>query len=1212
MFIKEKRYASVRLLVTFFVFAMVVILNCDKNISVAYSAETQFSQGQGYQQGAYDKNAIQPSLFNWTRQSRFNGPAKAFTQWTFRTGDDSFASPVIGADGTIYLGAFDNKFYAINPNGEQKWTFTAGDGFNSSAALGSDGTIYVGCRDGKVYAINSNGTKKWEFPTGDSVYSSPAIDANGIIYIGSQDKKLYAIKPDGTLKWAFQMEKGTGSSPAIGSDGTIYIGSDDKKLYAIKSDGTKKWEFATDKEIWGSPAIGQDGTIYIRIEDYNTGSGKLYAISTEGKQKWYFKIRGFGLASPAIAKDGTIYIGSDESKNSKLYALDVNGKQKWYFPTGDCIVSTPIIGADGNVYFASWDKKLYAVNSSGKKVWEYNVDDIAWSSPALGNGIIYTVGSNTKTLYAIGAQDYHVPVETIWSYDQVLGQKGAYPFAGIYEFDNLTIDDDVIIYSENISQLVLNIKGTLKLGKNVTFRVRNGFYSNAPGNPISRITAKNLNSMGNDAGGFRVYKDMFGQGGKGGKGGDGDYGPGYIFWFGYDKYEYIGGIGGGGGSGGGGGYGGGIGGVAGKGGKGTFITSWGTVANGADGSPGINNGGNGGGLTGGSGGLDDNVGEDGKNGQSGSGGGGGGGGNSGSGGKGINGQYPGDGAGGGGGGGGGYGGGILTIIADLIVYDYANPPHFLVPGQKGGSGGYSKTYQGQIGENGQGGLLIINSPDYSPSPAHWNLGTETYGFPRLTNWFAPRHGVVTGNPQKVFINGIDSTELDIMPLEVTDTDPCEDSYYVARDKVITVNFSKRVVKGLLFDKITMVKSSDNLPVKCTYSLNGTTLTIKPNTKLDYGTQYTIVVPQESLKDKYNNTLSQEYSLSFNTIEAPVVTGLQITPVSIDLVTGKSAKLNVKAQYNDGTTIDVTGQSTYQSSNDSIASVSTNGEVKGNAEGETSINIVYGGKEAEAGVTVTVPLIGLVAEPALINLEMGNTIKPVIKAKFKGAPDKVVTDNCTWSPSNSNVASVTTDGTITGTGKGSARVTASYKGIKSSITVKVTPPVQEINIAPAEATIFIDSNLKLKVTAKYTGDNKVYDITSLITNWKISDETILSIKNGTITGKAKGDCNIEVTYQGKSAMSEISVTKRLSSLTASPGIINLNKGEKYTSLKIMAKFYKGEEEEVTNYCSWTNSNSSVADFEQVDRGISINAKAAGKTKLTAKWGGKSIVVNITVK
>ena len=77
------------------------------------------------------------------------------------------------------------------------WEFETGNEVFSSPAIGSDGTVYVGSYDNKLYAINGkSGVKLWEFETGGFVYSSPTIGSDGTVYVGSDDNKLYAIKTD--------------------------------------------------------------------------------------------------------------------------------------------------------------------------------------------------------------------------------------------------------------------------------------------------------------------------------------------------------------------------------------------------------------------------------------------------------------------------------------------------------------------------------------------------------------------------------------------------------------------------------------------------------------------------------------------------------------------------------------------------------------------------------------------------------------------------------------------------------------------------------------------------------------------------------------------------------------------------------------------------------------------------------------------------------
>jgi len=317
-------------------------------------------------------------------------------RWAYATGGPIESKPAIGSDGTIYVGSYDMKLYALDIKGKVKWEFPAGGKIYSSPTIGADGTIYVGSTDMNLYAIGQDGEKKWEFMTG-SIVATPAIGADGTLYVGSGDGKLYAIESDGTKLWDFAAGSGIYSSPAIGADGTIFVASHDKKLYAVNpKDGSKKWEFSTGGYLFSSPVIGSDGTLYVGSHDM-----KLYAIhSGNGKPRWEFNTGGEIDSSPTIGSDGTIYVGSDDKH---LYAVKPDGKVKWKFATGSFVRSSPAVGADGTIYVGSYDKKLYAIHpKDGTEKWHFDTGGEIVSSPSIGpDGAVY-IGSNDYIIYAVG------------------------------------------------------------------------------------------------------------------------------------------------------------------------------------------------------------------------------------------------------------------------------------------------------------------------------------------------------------------------------------------------------------------------------------------------------------------------------------------------------------------------------------------------------------------------------------------------------------------------------------------------------------------------------------------------------------------------------------------------------------------------------------------------------------------------------------------
>jgi uncharacterized repeat protein (TIGR02543 family) len=330
-----------------------------------------------------------------TGRSPYSGPEVPKLKWSFTTGDEIFSSPAIGADGTIYVGSFDGKLWAINPDGSPKWSLLTGGEVHSSPAIGADGSIYFGSLDGNLYARNPDGSWKWRFTTGGPISCSPAIGADGTIYVGSYDGNFYAINPaDGSQKWSWSRHSEM-CSPAIGADGTIYVGSSGGTFFAIDpTDGSKKLMVPTGDQIASSPTIGADDTIYFASLD-----GSLYAYDAAPySRKWSFPVGPYVVSSPAIATDGTIYVGSGDGK---LYAVNPNGTEKWSFATGGWVASSPAVGADGTIYVGSVDDNIYAINPNGSEKWSFTTGGDVTSSPAIGvDGTIY-VGSYDGKLYAI-------------------------------------------------------------------------------------------------------------------------------------------------------------------------------------------------------------------------------------------------------------------------------------------------------------------------------------------------------------------------------------------------------------------------------------------------------------------------------------------------------------------------------------------------------------------------------------------------------------------------------------------------------------------------------------------------------------------------------------------------------------------------------------------------------------------------------------------
>lgn len=321
------------------------------------------------------------------------------------------ASPAVGRDGTLYIGAAfpDHRLYAVAPDGSLKWTYsTAGAMDTASPAIGSDGTIYQGSADGHVVALKSDGSVVWnrDFGAENAVNCGITIASDGTLYLHAADGDFYALNPaDGSTKWRYTIgAQDTYASAAVAADGTIYQGSDSTQtLYALNPDGTLKWWYNLHGTTYSTPAIDAAGNVYFAT--YSTST--LSSLSPTGALRWTLPISnlaGLLSSSPTLSADGaTVYIGGGDKK---VHAVDsATGLERWAFTCGGPIyASTAAVDSNGVIYIGAYDGKLYGINSDGtlKRTWD--TARAIRSSPVIYGTTLY-VGSNDAKLYAfdIGA-----------------------------------------------------------------------------------------------------------------------------------------------------------------------------------------------------------------------------------------------------------------------------------------------------------------------------------------------------------------------------------------------------------------------------------------------------------------------------------------------------------------------------------------------------------------------------------------------------------------------------------------------------------------------------------------------------------------------------------------------------------------------------------------------------------------------------------------
>jgi outer membrane protein assembly factor BamB len=353
--------------------------------------------------------------------------------WAFATAGSIFATPVIGADGTIYIGSADHSFYAIAPDGRLRWRLKTGGLIDAAAALSAysrklgSTPLTFGSADDRLYHVTTprHGRPRvlWRFRASvppvkgqrvDWWEGNVAVGPGGDLYAGNTGGTAYALRPDGKRVWTFTAGNSIWTTPAFTGDGSSIWGSLDFHIYRLSPSGTRAWSTAVPGYVVSSPAIGSDGTIYVGSFDSD-----LDALDPRtGAIRWSFATTDHIYASPALGRnragrtDG-IYIASVDGS---VYALTPGGRLRWRFDTGAPIRSSPVIGqAPGPghheiVYVGSSNGTLYALDAAtGRRRWSYDttpsdrflrVRNNLNGSPALGRTGVY-IGSEAGDVYYV-------------------------------------------------------------------------------------------------------------------------------------------------------------------------------------------------------------------------------------------------------------------------------------------------------------------------------------------------------------------------------------------------------------------------------------------------------------------------------------------------------------------------------------------------------------------------------------------------------------------------------------------------------------------------------------------------------------------------------------------------------------------------------------------------------------------------------------------
>ena len=333
-----------------------------------------------------------------------------------------------------------------------------------------------------------------------------------------------------------------------------------------------------------------------------------------------------------------------------------------------------------------------------------------------------------------------------------------------------------------------------------------------------------------------------------------------------------------------------------------------------------------------------------------------------------------------------------------------------------------------------------------------------------------------------------------------------------------------------------------------------------------------------------------------------VSGVSLDNATLSMIEGETRTLKAAVTPEDATDKSVT----WSSDNTSVADVTSTGVVVAKTPGTATITVKTndGGKTADCRVTVQskiVSVYGVSLSDYYLSMTEDDTYALTATVMPEDATDKTVT----WSSSNTDVATVSSEGLVTARSEGSAEITVKTndggKTATCSVNVKAKViPVAGISLDISSVTLNVGQTQVLAATV--SPDNA----TDKTVTWNSSNVVVASVSaEGVVRAVSAGTATISATAGNFTADCSVTVVMSVASVSLNKTELTIEKGKSET---LTATVSPSDATDKT--VSWKSSNTSVATVDQNGKVTAVNAGSAVIT-VTTKDGSKTATCNVTV-
>lgn len=342
-----------------------------------------------------------------------------------------------------------------------------------------------------------------------------------------------------------------------------------------------------------------------------------------------------------------------------------------------------------------------------------------------------------------------------------------------------------------------------------------------------------------------------------------------------------------------------------------------------------------------------------------------------------------------------------------------------------------------------------------------------------------------------------------------------------------------------------------------------------------------------------------------TVSLVPVANVIVSPTTSNVVVGQTTQFAAQLRDADGTVI--TGRAIAWTSNPTtVATVSSDGVVSAIAAGTATITATSEGRSGSATVNVTArPASAVIVSPGQVTLFATQTVQLsalVTDDRGQVLPGKPVA----FSSSNSQVATVSSSGLVTGISAGTATITATSEGVTGTALVTVSPdPVALVEVSPPTVNINIGQSAQLSAIPKNISGTPLTGRTIV---WSSGAPSVASVSStGLVTGHSPGNAIIVASVDGKQGSAVVMVRQvPVASVSVTPSSSAIAAGQTVTlsatTLDATGNVLPGR------IVGWSSSDNAIA---TVSSGGVVTGVSPGNVTITASSEGQSGTATVTV-